>query len=357
MRAWRIIMNVYIYLVDDLRYDRLPKEIMEMGVTFEGIASGSATRFAIPSLLTGVYPSTHDMRLSLDRIKGVTFFDLPMNTAFNSYSETRKFDGKVCSIYWWTNRPKVATLEDMKPPFLFYEHNWQLHQYRKYANNTKNPIELNKAYDKGVRFSLETFKSRIDYLQDKNLLDTTLIIFMSDHGEILGEHGGLYSHNFPICPEIVNIPIVLIHPELEPKNVQSGVARHVDIFPTIIDLLGYNNLFFEGSSLLKGAKEFGICEYKGTWGDVCSIWTRHGGYVKIIDYKYRKMVVTAAHNMFKCLSFEPLKYFKRVNVYGEIKEVIYETKLTSFLTNIHKNKRNYMLNKIRLLKRKKHFRI
>ena len=350
-------MNIYIYLVDDLRYDRLPKEIMEMGVTFKGIASGTSTRFSVPSIFTGVYPSTHGMRFSLDRIKGVTFFDLPINTAFNSYSETRRFDGKESALYWWTNRQNVATLEDMKPPFLFYEHNWQLHEYRKYACNAENSFELRLAYDKGVRFSLETFKSRVDYLQDKNLLDSTLIIFMSDHGEILGEHGGLYSHNFPICPELVYVPIVLIHSELEPKNVESGIARHIDIFPTIVDLLslGYNDLFFEGSSLLRGAKEFGICEYKGNWGDVSSVWTRRGGFVKILDYRYPKIVTTAAYNIVKRWSLEPLKYFKRVQVYGEIDKSIYETELTSFLNSIQTNRRNYMLNRVRLLKRKKYW--
>lgn len=350
-------MNVYIHLVDDLRYDRLPSEIAEMGVVFKGIASGSSTRFSVPSLFTGVYPSTHGMRFSLDSIKGVTFFDLPVNTAFNSYSERREFDGRESAIYWWTNRENVATLEDMKPPFLFYEHNWQLHEYRKYADNVENPTELSRAYDKGVRLSLETFKNRLDYLQDKNLLEDTLTIFMSDHGEILGEHGGLYSHNFPICPELVYIPIVFIHPELEPKNVESGVARHVDIFPSIIDLLnlGYEDLFFEGSSLLKGGKEFGICEFKGRWGDVCSIWTRFGGYAKIVKYRYNRTVATVAYNMFKHFSFEPLKYFRRTNVYGEINESICRTKLASFLNNIQKNRRNYMLNSVRLLKRKKHW--
>ncbi len=348
-------MNIYIHLVDALRYDRLPVEIAEMGVVFKGVASGTSTRFSVPSLFTGVYPSTHGMQFSLDRVNGVTFFDLPVNTAFNSYSERCEFDGRDSAIYWWTTRQNVATLDEMKPPFLFYEHNWQVHEYRKYTNNAQNPTELNKAYDKGVRLSLETFKSRVDYLQDNNMLESTLVIFMSDHGEMLGEQGGLYSHNFPVCPELVYIPIVFIHPELEPRNVESGVARNVDIFPTIIDVLdlNYNDLFFEGSSLLKGAKDFGICEYKDRWGDVSSIWTRNGGYVKIVNYKYLKLALIAAHKIVERFSLKPLKNFKRTNSFGDIDESVYEMKLKSFLNNIQTNRRNYALNRIRLLKRKK----
>jgi arylsulfatase A-like enzyme len=87
-----------------------------------------------------------------------------------------------------------------------------------------------------------------------------LIIFNSDHGEILGEYGGIYDHNFPTCPEISYIPIVLIHQDIEPKIVKSGIASLVDIFPTIIDLLNFKtrNIFFQGESLLNGAKDFKI---------------------------------------------------------------------------------------------------
>ena len=63
-----------------------------------------------------------------------------------------------------------------------------------------------------------------------------MIIFTSDHGELLGEYGGLTNHGRPPCPELVYVPTVFIHPSIKPDNANITI-RHVDLYPTIASIL------------------------------------------------------------------------------------------------------------------------
>lgn len=343
------IENIFIFVLDCLRYDYLPNKIKEMGIVFKGVAPGSQTRFSVPSLVSGVYPSTHGINKDAQKLVGSTFFDLPFNTAFNSYHGEDVYTGEKSPIRWWIGDPNISFLEDMSSPFLFYEHNWELHAYRKESPNDKKSGYI-KSYENGISKGIDTFRARIEYLEDKDLLEKTLIVFTSDHGEILGEYGGIFDHNFPICPEITYIPIVFIHPVIEPRIINSGIASLVDIFPTIIDLYNLNprNQFFEGKSLLRGAKDYSLCEYNYI-PKVCSLWSFYGGYVRITDYKYPKIVhilkrLSKNHTQ---LSLDPIKYLREINTYGEISKKKFSDKIDNFLRYVPKNKIKYKLNSIR----------
>jgi hypothetical protein len=69
------------------------------------------------------------------------------------------------------------------------------------------------------------------------LIDNTLIIFTSDHGELLGEYGGLTYHNRPPCPELVYVPTVFINPIIKPQKINNYILRHVDLCPTIASII------------------------------------------------------------------------------------------------------------------------
>jgi hypothetical protein len=92
------IENIYIFLLDCLRYDYLPTEIKKMGIVFKGVATGSQTRFSVPSLVTGVYPSIHGINKGAQKLKEATIFDLPFNTAFNSYHKDNILTGEKSPI-------------------------------------------------------------------------------------------------------------------------------------------------------------------------------------------------------------------------------------------------------------------
>jgi hypothetical protein len=80
----------------------------------------------------------------------------------------------------------------------------------------------------------ERFRERLDELADRGLLDETLVVFTSDHGELLGEYGEM-SHGEPLVPELAHVPTVLRHPDGEEPT--TDLASHVDLVPTVADVL------------------------------------------------------------------------------------------------------------------------
>ena len=74
------------------------------------------------------------------------------------------------------------------------------------------------------------------WLRDQQMLDDTLIVFTSDHGDMTGAHGGLIDKGLPY-EEAMRVPLVFSHPELG-AGVRSGLALTMDILPTALALLG-----------------------------------------------------------------------------------------------------------------------
>ena len=64
----------------------------------------------------------------------------------------------------------------------------------------------------------------------------TLVILTSDHGESLGEHGEM-THGYFAYNSTIWVPLIVAGPGLAASRVKDAVG-HVDIFPTVCDLLG-----------------------------------------------------------------------------------------------------------------------
>jgi lipoteichoic acid synthase len=74
-------------------------------------------------------------------------------------------------------------------------------------------------------------------LEERGLLDSTLVVVAGDHGEAFGQHGNAF-HRF-LYEEEVRVPLLLINPRLfhgERDSVSGGL---MDIAPTVLDLLGH----------------------------------------------------------------------------------------------------------------------
>jgi arylsulfatase A-like enzyme/Flp pilus assembly protein TadD len=65
----------------------------------------------------------------------------------------------------------------------------------------------------------------------------TLVVFTSDHGEALGEHGET-THGVFAYEATLRVPLVLWAPSLFASGVVSAPVRHVDVLPTLLDALG-----------------------------------------------------------------------------------------------------------------------
>jgi len=117
------------------------------------------------------------------------------------------------------------------------------HERRKLANASGKAVAPDSASIR--RFRAEYF-SRVTYtdallgrvveaLEQAGLADNTIIIYVSDHGEQMGEHGVFGKSSF--FEGTARVPLVISMPDR-----RSGIVEHnvqlVDLFPTLCDMVG-----------------------------------------------------------------------------------------------------------------------
>ncbi|MEO6166131.1 MAG: sulfatase-like hydrolase/transferase [Chitinophagales bacterium] len=98
----------------------------------------------------------------------------------------------------------------------------------------------------------ETLGKVFNELTTMGLMDSTLIIFLSDNGYLIGEHKLLEKQL--AYEESIKIPIFMRYPGLIPagEQVTDNLAMNIDIAPTILDFAGIEDTFgMQGVSLLK----------------------------------------------------------------------------------------------------------
>ena len=77
----------------------------------------------------------------------------------------------------------------------------------------------------------------LQILEDAGQLENTLVVYTSDHGDMLGEHGLWWKHTF--YEESVKVPLIMSWPGHLPRNTRSSlVASGVDVTATMLELLG-----------------------------------------------------------------------------------------------------------------------
>jgi len=73
-------------------------------------------------------------------------------------------------------------------------------------------------------------------LEDLGLADSTIVVFTSDHGFQLNEHGGLWRKQFQF-DESIRVPLIVRLPDGRGAgSVSEGIVELVDLYPTLIDL-------------------------------------------------------------------------------------------------------------------------
>lgn len=79
----------------------------------------------------------------------------------------------------------------------------------------------------------------LDTLEAEGLLENTLIVYTSDHGEMGVTHGGMIQKNFNVYEETLRVPLVYSNPRLFPNEMTSdALVSHVDFAPTLASLFG-----------------------------------------------------------------------------------------------------------------------
>ncbi|MHC4946266.1 MAG: sulfatase-like hydrolase/transferase, partial [Planctomycetota bacterium] len=96
---------------------------------------------------------------------------------------------------------------------------------------------LSLVYDACMAELDALFESLISALAERGLLDNTIVVLTSDHGEHLGEHHML-DHMFLLHEELLDVPLVIHYPKrIEPGREKTPVVN-IDLFPTLLELAG-----------------------------------------------------------------------------------------------------------------------
>ena len=104
---------------------------------------------------------------------------------------------------------------------------------------------LLELYDQDVRELDHTLGDVLDALEEHERLESTLIVFVADHGEELLDHGWIghasTSSAAKLTPEIMRIPLVLAGPGIPAGAVIDERVQQVDVVPTVLRLLGIDS--------------------------------------------------------------------------------------------------------------------
>ncbi len=108
---------------------------------------------------------------------------------------------------------------------------------------TPNPApelaaRMRELYAGEVKHMDESFGALVKTLRDLNLYDNTLIVLTADHGEEFYEHGGWW-HGTTLYDEQLAVPLIVKWPAgMSAEARPAGVARLLDIAPTIFVAAG-----------------------------------------------------------------------------------------------------------------------
>jgi len=106
-------------------------------------------------------------------------------------------------------------------------------------------------YDSSIRYVDDGIKALVTTLDEVGVLDDTIVILFSDHGEMMFRHGIYFDHHGLYDPDI-HVPLIVRWPD----HIQAGtripyLVQHIDIAPTVLDAVGVEiPPAMEGTSLV-----------------------------------------------------------------------------------------------------------
>lgn len=99
----------------------------------------------------------------------------------------------------------------------------------------------NETYRQFYYFLMAEVNTHIDQvyqaLQNTSFFENTIIVYLSDHGEMLGAHGGLHQKWYNAYQETIHVPFVISNPQLFNSARKTDLTTsHVDLLPTLLGL-------------------------------------------------------------------------------------------------------------------------
>jgi arylsulfatase A-like enzyme/tetratricopeptide (TPR) repeat protein len=281
--------------IDTLRSDRLPAYgyrgvetpaidgLRRDGILFEH--AYSHVPLTLPShvsLLTGTLPPTHGVRdnlgYSVDPTKSPL---LQMTLQATGYATgaavsafvLRRATGIAAGFDYYDDgielepdpnkpgiqsaqRPGNRTLEAVLPwlrsvadrPFFLFFHIFEPHS--PYDPPPEFAARYESAYDGEVAAADAVVGRLLDSMRALDAYNETLIVFLSDHGEALGDHGE-DEHGVFLYRSTLQVPLILKMPDSEMAGeTVAGPVQLIDVYPTLVAILGLpEDARLEGTSL------------------------------------------------------------------------------------------------------------
>ena len=248
--------------------DRLARE----GILFEECITPTA--FTLPShasMMTGLYPPAHGVRLNGDAALADSQITLAERLSESGY-RTGAFVGAFVLDGRWgisqgfqhfddkfhiapdqkldlakVQRPASDVVDaalkwleqDSSKPFFAWLHMYDAHTpyeppepYRsRFAAGGRSGM-----YDGEIAFADSQAGRLMEWLDARGLRDNTVVIVTADHGEGLGDHNES-EHGYYIYDYAVRVPLIIRLPGAKALRVTPQV-RTVDLFPTVLELTG-----------------------------------------------------------------------------------------------------------------------
>jgi arylsulfatase A-like enzyme len=263
----------------------------ELLVFDQSYSQASHTIVTAPAILASLHPSTHGLRDYTDVLDSravlvsealqaagfTTFGVLPnphlgakngFNQGFDHFKSTKRWkdlsSAKVNRAFFdWRDRyegdePYFALLWYIDPhtPFQWDKEaaDWAgLDQRQSFGfrpndvtDTASEEIRMNTRwrYDASVRAVDNALRSLIEFLRKTNDYDDALILFTSDHGESMWEHGR-FGHNYGLYESLTHVPLAIRFPSplyfpytAPPTGRSEMVTSSVDLLPTTLNFLG-----------------------------------------------------------------------------------------------------------------------
>ena len=134
--------------------------------------------------------------------------------------------------------------------------------------NAANARQIQAAYYAMIALVDDNVGRLLDALEESGQRDDTLVIFTSDHGEMLGDHG-LVGKGCRFYEPLVRVPLILSWPgHLRQSDTNDALIELIDLAPTLLELAGVAiPERMQGRSLLPALessephRDFVRCEY------------------------------------------------------------------------------------------------
>lgn len=129
------------------------------------------------------------------------------------------------------------------------------HGYHPHVGVTEQQLrEAQAIYYGMISFMDHSIGQTLDKLETLGLLDDTLIVFTSDHGHFLGQHGLLAKGPFHY-EDVIRVPFLAAFGDRLPRGTTSpAIQSLVDLAPTFLDAAGFEQtpLPMQGQTQLEG---------------------------------------------------------------------------------------------------------